>query len=312
MRELIYLSTRKLAMFYPGHISRSVQFTGGLGLGSVSAKIDISAAPSGTDEATITQLNRAVRYLEREAVYFSHSGLSPGRWIFFDLNMGYGTSYRDSGSPPKIDDIAFFHGSFGQVETDKQEPIDMLLCGSTEHLRIRTASAGRMGSGTEWLYDLIGEIEEVDALGNGELPDSLNPEACRETRKYARRDSPMGVRCHQKAPRADSVCEASRVRPHPLHCSGHGIQCTSRTSHSSLRAIRVLKASRNTHASAHAARVVWAPRSSLAEVAAQPASGRSWKGVHPPRRTGRPLGRTGERCSHSHPDMERTGPAASS
>lgn len=177
MREVIYLSTRKLAMFYPGRMSRSLQFTGGFGLGPVSAKIDISAPPSGADEATITALNQAVRYLKREAVHFSHSDLSPGRWIFFDLNMGYGTSYRDSGSPPKIDDIALFHGSCNQVETDKQSPLDLLLCGSTEHLRIRTASAGRMGSGTEWLYDLIGEIEVIDALGAGELPDSLNPEA---------------------------------------------------------------------------------------------------------------------------------------
>jgi hypothetical protein len=176
MRELIYLSKRKLAMFYPGRISQSVQFTGGLGLGPVSAKIAISAPPSEADEEAAA-LNRAVRYLEREAVHFSHSELNPGRWIFFDLNMGYGTSRRDSGSSPKIDDIALFHGSFNQVHTDKQSSLDLLLCGSTEHLRIRTASAGRMGSGTEWLYDVIREIEEIDALGTGELPDSLNPKA---------------------------------------------------------------------------------------------------------------------------------------
>jgi len=177
MRELIYLSKGKLAMFYPNRMSRSVQFTGGLGLGPVSAKIDISDPPSGAGEATITLLNRAVRYLEGKAVHFSHSELSAGRWVFFDLNMGYGTSYRDSGAPPKIDDIALFRGSFNQVETDKQSPLDLLLCGSTEHLLIRTASAGRMGSGTEWLYDLIREIEEIDAFGTGELPDSLNPDA---------------------------------------------------------------------------------------------------------------------------------------
>jgi hypothetical protein len=29
MRELIYLSERKLATFYPDRMSRSVQFTGG-------------------------------------------------------------------------------------------------------------------------------------------------------------------------------------------------------------------------------------------------------------------------------------------
>ena len=176
MRELIYLSKRKHAMFYPGRISHSVQFTGGLGLGPASAKIEVSAPPLGADEATIVLLNQAVSYLEREASHFSHSALSPGRWIFFDLNMGYGTSYRDSGDPPEIDDIALFYGSFDQVETDKQSPIDLLLCGSTEHLRIRTTSAGRMGSGTDWLYDLIGEIEETDALGAGELPDSMNPD----------------------------------------------------------------------------------------------------------------------------------------
>lgn len=42
MRELIYLSESKLSTFYPGRTSHSVQFTGGLALGPVSAKIDVS------------------------------------------------------------------------------------------------------------------------------------------------------------------------------------------------------------------------------------------------------------------------------
>ena len=42
MRELIYLSKWKLGMFYPGHKSRSVQFTSGLELGPMSAGVDVS------------------------------------------------------------------------------------------------------------------------------------------------------------------------------------------------------------------------------------------------------------------------------
>ena len=95
MRELIYLSKWKLANFYPDRMPSSVRFAGGLGLGPVSADIDISDPSSEANDETAA-LNRVVRYLEREAVHFSHSELSPGSWIFFDLNMGYGTSCRDS------------------------------------------------------------------------------------------------------------------------------------------------------------------------------------------------------------------------
>ncbi len=41
---------------------------------------------------------------------------------------------------------------------------------------MRAASAGRMGSGTEWLHDLIGQIEQVDEAGPGELPTSVSQE----------------------------------------------------------------------------------------------------------------------------------------
>lgn len=175
MRQLIYLSESKLATFYPDRISLSAKFTDGLGLGP--AKIDISAPFPGLNEEKITLLNQVVSYLERRATHFSYSELSRDGWIFFDLNMGYGTSYRDSGIPPEIDDIALFYGSFNQVERDRQSPLDLLLCGSTKHLRTRTASAGRMGSGTEWLYELIGKIEESDTLGSKELPDSVSTDA---------------------------------------------------------------------------------------------------------------------------------------
>ena len=92
---------------------------------------------------------------------FTSPNLETGQWIFFDNNMGYGTVYRDMGALPPEDDVALFYGSYRSPESDGQVFTDLLLCGSTEHLLRRTASAGRMGSGTEWLHDLIGAVNDA-------------------------------------------------------------------------------------------------------------------------------------------------------
>ena len=148
-----------------------------MGLGPVSASVEVSTSQGLVDVATVRQLNQVIRHLRPEAVHFTQKNLSRDKWIYFDLNMGYGTSYRDSGAPPAIDDVALFYGSSNEIAMDRQEPLDLLLCGSTEHLLARTASAGRMGSGTEWLHDLIEDIEAADALSTGELPQSAGSDA---------------------------------------------------------------------------------------------------------------------------------------
>ena len=184
MRQLIYLSEAKLGTFFPKRASRSVQFGGNLGAGPISVKIDMSDPSwAGPDGEISRKLAEVIKDLERQVKHFSSFDLSPGDWIFFDLKMGYGTSYRDNSPiPPVIDDIALFYGSLGDVETEKQLPLDLLLCGSTKHLRTRTESAGRLGSGTEWLDDLIKEIEELDSLGTADLPRSLSPAALAKKR----------------------------------------------------------------------------------------------------------------------------------
>ena len=108
-------------------------------------------------------------HLEHEVGYFTSPDLKAGRWIFFDVKMGYGTVYRDSGLLPPEDDAALFDGSYRAAEPDGQVSTDLLLCGSTEHLCRRTASAGHMGSGTEWLHDLIGKVDDADRDGDGAL-----------------------------------------------------------------------------------------------------------------------------------------------
>lgn len=149
MRELLYLSTKKLGTFLPAWPSLSVRAAGSAGVGPVSVTVDVSAAlPAGFDEATIKAFRRVVGHLEREAGYFTSPDLEAGQWIFFDVKMGYGTVYRDTGLLAPEDDVALFYGSYRASEPDGQVSTDLLLCGSTEHLRQRTASAGRMGSGS--------------------------------------------------------------------------------------------------------------------------------------------------------------------
>lgn len=178
MRELLYLSTQKLGTFLPDWPSLSVRGAGTAGIGPVSVTVDVSAAPPpGFDEATIKAFRRVRGHLERGASCVTSPDLEAGQWVFFDVKMGYGTVYRDTGLLPPEDDVALFYGSYRAAGPDGQASTDLLLCGSTEHLLRRTASAGRMGSGTEWLHDLIGKVNDADRDGDGALLDEVSPDA---------------------------------------------------------------------------------------------------------------------------------------
>jgi hypothetical protein len=168
MRELIYFSRRRLDAFFPERPQYSWPSTN-LELNAHIAKVNIGSQPAVEPaQAELKKLHQVTRHLEREAAYFTAPGLTAGKWIFFDLEMGYGTSHEDC-KLPDLDDVVFFYGSYLGEET-AEGPLDPLLCGSTEHLLTKSASAGRMGSGTEWLYDLILQIEESDSLGITEFP----------------------------------------------------------------------------------------------------------------------------------------------
>jgi hypothetical protein len=175
MRELIYFSRRRLDAFFPERPPHSWPSTN-LELNAQIAKVNFGSPPAlEPGQAELKKLHQVTRHLEREAAYFTAPGLTPGKWIIFDLEMGYGTSHEDC-KLPDLDDVVFFYGSRLTDEGDEGS-LDLLLCGSTEHLLTKSASVGRMGSGTEWLYDLILQIEESDSLGITEIPESLTAEA---------------------------------------------------------------------------------------------------------------------------------------
>jgi hypothetical protein len=79
MRELLYLSKKKLGTFLPDWPSLSVRGTGGVGVGPVSVTVDVSAASTaGFDEATIKAFRRVRGHLERDASYFTSPDLETG------------------------------------------------------------------------------------------------------------------------------------------------------------------------------------------------------------------------------------------
>jgi hypothetical protein len=100
-----------------------------------SVTVDVSvASPAGFDDATVKAF-RSGAWAPRTRSGLLHVIGSSGRgWIFFDVKMGYGKSYRDRGLLPAQDDVALFDGSYSAAEPDGQMSTDLLLCGSTEHL----------------------------------------------------------------------------------------------------------------------------------------------------------------------------------
>lgn len=64
--------------------------------------VDVSAAsPAGFDDATVKAFRQGRGHLEHELGYFTSPDLEAGRWIFFDVKMGYGTVYAIAGSCPR-------------------------------------------------------------------------------------------------------------------------------------------------------------------------------------------------------------------
>ncbi|WP_420076907.1 SAVMC3_10250 family protein [Streptomyces sp. JL3001] len=174
--ELIYFSRRRLDAFFPARAplptpSWSIEVdlqvaTVGLGTG----------APSTPTDAERQRLRKVQHHLETEASHFYAPHLATGQWIYFDLEMGWGTSHED-GDLPDLDDVVLFCGSLPGDRSGGATTVDLMLCGSTEHLLQRTATAGRMGSGSTWLHQLIRKVNESDRAGLTGVPEELTERA---------------------------------------------------------------------------------------------------------------------------------------
>ena len=166
LRELVYLSETKLR-----------------GTLRPSGPVREEAADSSAD--TVVSLDQAIGWLTERSVPFDARGPHPSsEWIDFDLDMKIGSVHEDSGRVP--DDIALFSGS---------QPVDggrwgrrvcLLFCGSKRHLLRQVESAGRSGSDSDWLINLIRELDRREREeGSSAIPEHL-PGLTERGRRYAR------------------------------------------------------------------------------------------------------------------------------
>ncbi|MFE9554198.1 SAVMC3_10250 family protein [Streptomyces sp. NPDC006703] len=174
MRDLVYLSEQKLNACLLGATDpRFPRLSGSLQapVGPVTAQVSLGS-PASRIQITEADLDRAIKRLIKHHAPCSldSPNLRPNQWVYFDLDLALKTVHEDSGTVP--DDVVLFAGSFPSAEPTATDS-GVLLCGSIQHLRVQIESAGRMGSGTSWLHEMIGEIARRDAQGVGVIPEFL-------------------------------------------------------------------------------------------------------------------------------------------
>jgi hypothetical protein len=93
MRELIYLSERKLQQFQDdssrGSMLRRIQQFGAkgpAGLGELSVSLSPDTAKK---HATLTQAINHIDYCDRPARWYEDDGLQPGDWLHFEARLSY-------------------------------------------------------------------------------------------------------------------------------------------------------------------------------------------------------------------------------
>ncbi|WP_369075295.1 SAVMC3_10250 family protein [Streptomyces calidiresistens] len=179
--EVIYFSRRRLKAFFPERTpTPPLSWKVELNLQVTTVGLE-PGAPLTPTEAELKRLRKVQRHLEKEVSHFHAPHLRTGEWIYFDLEMGWGTSHEDS-TLPDLDDVLLFCGSLPGDRTGGRTTVDLMLCGSTEHLLERTATVGRMGSGSKWLYHLIHKINDRDRAGDTGIPEELTLRALSTSR----------------------------------------------------------------------------------------------------------------------------------
>jgi hypothetical protein len=184
MREVLYVSERKLQFTFTDAASRGrVPHVRDISLGVPGiASSKVSFDDVATEDRTSTfeldqKLERVISFLDHtyRPADFTSPSLTSGQWVKFDLKMRYGTSFKDSANLPLVTagDIALFGGAATPERSNDSRPVELLLCGTSNHLRYQISPHGRMGSGSEWLYDVIKILEKRDRNGISVLPEFL-------------------------------------------------------------------------------------------------------------------------------------------
>jgi Family of unknown function (DUF7019) len=161
MRELIYLSDRKLQQFLPDPIPKWRR------LGRLKAEVkapigSISVEASASDDraSKVTQFQKVVRQVEQTAQWFTADGVRAGDWIFFEERINYWVIQLSKESA-----IVLFL-NLGHGETRRTR---LLLHGSPQHLlsgmqiqnELRLRSFGQSPSDGPWFKDMLPVLRKV-------------------------------------------------------------------------------------------------------------------------------------------------------
>jgi hypothetical protein len=161
MRELIYLSDRKLQQFLPDPIPKWRRL--GRLKAEVNAPIGSISVESSADcdqSAQAAQLQRVVRQVEQTAQWFTADGIRAGDWIFFEERINYWVIKLSRGSA-----IVLFL-NLDHAETLRTR---LLLHGSPEHLltgaqaqdELRLGSPGPSPSDGSRFRDMLPVLRKV-------------------------------------------------------------------------------------------------------------------------------------------------------
>jgi hypothetical protein len=169
MRELVYLSTRKLNGFHQmGSSFTAATAEIGLQAPGVSARFGVAPA-TGEPQAERRKLEKVIRHIDKRAAPWTDPNLAPGSWVRFDLPMGFSVFSEFTGHHP----VVLFAGT---AELDGRE-LRLLLSGSPVHLLGADfpkdnywASQGRY---LDRLAVLIRDYDEIREDGDDDVRDRL-------------------------------------------------------------------------------------------------------------------------------------------
>jgi hypothetical protein len=113
------------------------------------------------------KLDEVIRFLERDhrPVDFAAPGVRTGKWVFFDLPMGWGTSQEATGTTSG--GIALFVGTASTGTDGSDSVTGLLLCGTANQFRHRTLTSSRPGSDMDSVYQYLADLEANAREENG-------------------------------------------------------------------------------------------------------------------------------------------------
>lgn len=150
MGQYLYISSGKIAAFDPGK-SRSLRPSGTLGVGLPILSVQLQMAGDAERGAEFRRLDELRKKIGPTALEFADPRLAPTDWCRFEMQMSWGTLHADA-EPPGAERVVAITGP-----APWPQPVgstELVLLGSTCHLRDRVGSAGRMGSTSDTLYTL--------------------------------------------------------------------------------------------------------------------------------------------------------------